>query len=108
MSWDALPRIDKTIAYPVEAGTLVSPEADGRDQGRQGTGKGKVWERGKAEPEGLDRSSRPTRSPTAKGSPALYGYATGILDAGKPGTEIYYDNVKITPEQEVTRQQRCG
>jgi hypothetical protein len=36
--------------------------------------------------------------PNPEGSPALYGYATGIIN-NEPGAEIYYDNVRITPNK---------
>jgi hypothetical protein len=36
--------------------------------------------------------------PNREGAPALYGYAAGIVPPAL-GTEIYYDNVKITPNK---------
>jgi hypothetical protein len=32
------------------------------------------------------------------GSPALYGYATGILEKQK-GSEVFYSSVKVTPNK---------
>ena len=36
--------------------------------------------------------------PNREGSPALYGYVTGIPNVG-PGTDIFYDNVRLTPNK---------
>ena len=38
-------------------------------------------------------------APNLEGSPGLHGFATGIGGPTDPGAEIYYDNVKVTPNK---------
>jgi hypothetical protein len=57
--------------------------------------RGKVWPRDQKEPEAWTlQIEDPT--PNREGSPALYGNATGILEK-EPGCEIFYDNLRVTP-----------
>jgi outer membrane protein assembly factor BamB len=99
LAWDALPRVDKSIAFAWKPDVwytmklTVEPAADGS----KATIKGKVWERGKDEPKDWSVIFEDP-SPYTEGSAGLYGYATGIEEK-VPGTEIYYDNVKITPNK---------
>jgi outer membrane protein assembly factor BamB len=99
LAWDALPRIDKSIAFPWKPDVwytmkfTVEPAKDGS----KATIKGKAWERGQEEPKDWSVTFEDP-SPYTEGSAGLYGYATGIEET-VPGTEIYYDNVKITPNQ---------
>ena len=59
--------------------------------------KGKCWPRNQAEPSAWTVQVSDSRANT-EGSPALYGYVTGIPNVG-PGTDIFYDNVRITPNK---------
>jgi outer membrane protein assembly factor BamB len=98
VSWDAVPRVDKTIAYAWTAGTWYHLKLTVEYNGDKGTAKGKIWERGKPEPE--DWTLEFTDPiPNREGSPALYGYATGIPGGGKVGAEAFFDHVKITPNK---------
>ena len=76
-------------------GAHVSP-AGGLDKA---IARGKVWERGQPEPTSWTVEFEDP-CPNPEGSPALYGYATGIID-NEPGAEIYYDNVRVTPNKSV-------
>ncbi len=99
VSWDAVPRIDKTIDYAWKPGTWYHLKLTVVYEGKDGKGiaRGKIWERGKAEPEGWTvEITDPIANP--EGSPALYAYAVGIPGNGKPGSEAFFDNVKITPK----------
>jgi outer membrane protein assembly factor BamB len=98
MSWEALPRVDKGMAFPWKANTwyhmklMVVPEGD------KAIARAKVWPKGEPEPQAWTTEFEdPT--PNLEGSPALYGYATGILDPAV-GTEIMYANVKVTPNKQ--------
>jgi outer membrane protein assembly factor BamB len=98
-SWDALPRIDVIKPYPWKAGDWFRCKLVVEQQGDQAIVRGKVWPRDQPEPKEWTVEVTDPR-PNREGSPALYGYATGILDeggAGSIGAEAYYDNVKVTP-----------
>jgi hypothetical protein len=72
-------------------------------EGDKGVLLGKVWPRDEKEP--ADWTIKAEDSiPNREGSPALYGYAKNIpgsvAEAQKnPGAEIFYDNVKVTPNK---------
>lgn len=98
ISWDALPRVDKSIAYPWKPGSWYRLKLT-VEVGENGKGiaKGKVWPRGEKEPESwMVEFEDPIVN--AEGSAGIYGYAAGILD-NQPGCEIYYDKLTITPNK---------
>ena len=96
-SWDALPRVDKTIAYPWQPKTWYTLKLRCDVKGDKALIRGKVWERGKEEPKDWTvEFEDPT--PNKEGAPALYGYASGILE-GQIGAESFFDNVKICPNK---------
>jgi outer membrane protein assembly factor BamB len=96
-SWDAIPRVDKSIGFAWKEKVwyrmkLTVDVTDGKALIR-----GKVWQRDEPEPDHWTvEFTDPV--PNTCGAPAIYGNATGIED-GKPGTDIYYDNVTITPNK---------
>lgn len=95
VSWDALPRIDKTISYPWKPDVWYRLKLTVEIKGEKGIARGKAWQRDQPEPkEWTVEVEDPL--PNKEGAPALYGYATGILE-NQPGTEIFYDNVIVTP-----------
>jgi len=97
VSWDALPRVDKTVAFPTKSGEWYRMKLTVQMQGDQGLVLAKVWPRDKPEPK--DWTIEFTDPiPNREGAPALYGFAQGILE-GKIGTEIFFDNIKITPNK---------
>jgi outer membrane protein assembly factor BamB len=98
ISWDALPRIDKTISFPWKPGTWYSLKLTAKVEGDKAIVRGKVWPRDSEEPKNWNvEVEDPT--PNKEGAPALYAYSAGILGPDKPGTEIYFNNVKITPNK---------
>ncbi len=97
VSWSALPRVDETIAFTWEPGVWYRLKLTVAVEGDKGTVRGKVWRRDQTEPEGWTiQVTDPV--PNTEGAPALYGYVTGISDTA-PGTEIYFDNVQVTPNK---------
>jgi outer membrane protein assembly factor BamB len=98
VSWDAMPRVDQTIAYEWSPKTwyhlkLTAAVANGKT-----TLYGKVWRHGDKEPERWTLEySDPT--PNLNGAPFLYGYVLGNDDGVTPGTEVFYDNVTVTPSK---------
>src|SRR5207342_489725 len=95
VSWEALPRVDTTIPFAVMPGTWYRMKLTTEMAGNKGIVKGKVWLRDQKEPKEWTVELTDSR-PIAEGSPALYGYVTGIIGESA-GNEIYYDNVRITP-----------
>jgi outer membrane protein assembly factor BamB len=97
-SWEALPRVDKTLEFAWKPQTWYTMKLGVEVQGDKATIKGKVWERGKDEPgDWTVTFEDPTANKT--GSAGLYGYSADVKGPTDPGTEIYYDNVKVTPNK---------
>jgi hypothetical protein len=97
VSWEDLPRIDQTIAFPWQPDTWFTLKLTVTQKGDKALIEGKAWPVGQSEPE------KPSLTfedpvPNKEGSPGLYGYATGILP-GTTGAEIYYDKVVVTPNK---------
>jgi outer membrane protein assembly factor BamB len=98
VSWDALPRIDKTIVFPWKPDTWYSMKLTVKVAGSKALVQGKVWPRGTPEPTDWTVEVEDPVANT-EGAPALYANSTGIGGPKEPGTEIYFDNVKITPNK---------
>jgi hypothetical protein len=101
ISWEADPpagRINKTIDWAWKPGAWYHMKLRVDVKGDKAVARGKVWPRGAKEPDQWTVEVEDP-CPNREGSPSLYGYATGILGPDSPGTEIYYDNVRITPNK---------
>jgi outer membrane protein assembly factor BamB len=98
ISWDAIPRIDATIRFDWKPDVWYHMKLTVEVQGDKAVARGKVWERGQEEPK---KWTVEVTDPIGnkEGSPALYGNALAVLGPDKPGTPIYYDNVKVTPNK---------
>ena len=97
VSWDALPRVDKTVQFDWQPDTWYRLKLTTEMQNGKGVIRGKAWPADKKEPAEWTVELNDSR-PIPEGSAALYGYVQGVLD-NRPGTEIYYDNLRITPNQ---------
>ncbi len=96
VSWDALPRIDRSIEFPWKPDVWYSMKLTVKLEGDKALVRGKVWPQGEAEPtEWTIQVEDPV--PNREGAPALYAYSAGILGPQQPGTEIYFHNVRVTP-----------
>jgi outer membrane protein assembly factor BamB len=96
-SWDPVPRIDKTIQFNWQPNVwyrmkLTVEIADGK-----GMIRGKCWPRDQKEPAAWSVEVADS-NPITEGSAALYGNVVGVQQ-NRPGTEIYYDNLAITPNK---------
>ncbi len=96
-SWEALPRLDKTIEFPWKADAWYSMKLTVEQNDGKAWIRGKVWPQGQAEPSAWTIEIEDPR-PNGNGSPAIYAYATGILP-DKPGAESFFDNIKVTPNK---------
>ena len=98
VTWDAQKRINKTMPFnfkpdPWYHMKLTATVVDGK-----GIVKGKVWARDDKEPEKWTVEIEDS-VPNTEGAPLIYGFANGTINAAAPGAEIFYDNVKITPNK---------
>ena len=67
-------------------------------EGGKGVIRGKVWPKSQKEPAEWSVEVN-DEYPIGEGSAALYGYVPGILSEQNPGPEVYFDNVRITPNK---------
>ncbi|MFM7152363.1 MAG: PQQ-binding-like beta-propeller repeat protein [Gemmataceae bacterium] len=98
VTWDAQKRVEKNLPFAWKPGVwyrlkLSTTVVDGK-----GLIKGKVWNRDEKEPESWTVEMEDP-VPNTSGSPFIYGFANGTIDAANPGSEIFYDNLKITPNK---------
>lgn len=98
VSWEAVPRIDKTIDYAWKPGVWYHLKLTVTLEGTEGIARGKIWEQGKEEPADWTIEVKDP-IPNTQGAPALYAYATGIPGNNKPGAEAFFNHVKITPNK---------
>jgi hypothetical protein len=95
VAWVPQPRIAKVVDFSWDPDTWLTIKTRVTLAGGKAIAEGKVWPRGEPEPEGWTvEIEDPT--PHSGGSPALHGYSAGIT-ARSPGAQIYYDNVKVSP-----------
>jgi hypothetical protein len=98
VTWDAQKRISKTMPFAFKPKVwyhlkLTTVQLEGK-----GLVRGKVWAKGEKEPEKWTIEVEDP-IPNTRGSPLIFGFAAGAIDADNPGPEIYYDNVKVTPNK---------
>jgi hypothetical protein len=98
VTWEAEPRIDQSIGWPWKPGVWYRMKLSVDVEGSRAVARGKVWPRDEKEPAKWTVQVEDP-CPNREGSPALYGYSVGVLDVSRPGTEIYYNRVWITPNQ---------
>ena len=96
VTWDAQKRIEKKIAFDFKPGVWYRMKITATVVGGKGVVKGKVWPRDEKEPATWTLELEDP-IPNAEGAPLIYGFANGTIDAKTPGAEIFYDNVKVTP-----------
>lgn len=97
LSWDAVPRIDKTIQFNWEPGKWYRLKLTTDIQEGKGVIRGKAWARGEKEPAKWSIEVADS-NPNTEGAATLYGYVSGNFN-DQPGTEIYYDNLRIAPNK---------
>lgn len=95
ISWEALPRIDVASPLDWKSGTWYRLKLTVEVQDNAAVVRGKVWERGQAEPATWTIEFKDPL-PNREGAAALYGYVANA-EADDPGSEIYYDNVVVAP-----------
>jgi hypothetical protein len=97
-TWDAQKRIDRKIAFPWKPEVWYRMKITATVANGKGVVKGKVWPKSEKEPENWTLEIEDP-VPNRTGAPVIYGFANGTLSAQTPGAEIFYDNVKVTPNK---------
>jgi outer membrane protein assembly factor BamB len=96
VSWEARPRINVVVPFDWKKETWYRAKLTVEVKEKTAVIRGKVWERGTEEPAKWTVEFEDP-SPNREGAAAVYGYISNILNDTAPGSEIYYDNVAITP-----------
>jgi hypothetical protein len=97
ISWESTPkpRVDQSIAFDWKPDVWYRVKLTVEAQKDKAIVRGKVWPAKDPEPKDWTIEYEDA-TPNREGAPALYGYATGILE-NDPGAEIYYNNVGVVP-----------
>ena len=107
IAWEALPRINHAIEFDWKPGEWYRLKLAIEPGAKSAKVLGKVWKRGDAEPAKWSIEFDDPNS-YANGAAGVYGYVTNMQESEKqtptgsvketlPGSEIYYDNLSITP-----------
>jgi outer membrane protein assembly factor BamB len=99
VSWEKLPRIDKSIAYSWKSDTWYTLKLTVELHDGKARVRGKIWETGQSEPQDWTVELEDP-VPNRHGSPGLYANAVGVEGEDSPGTPIYFDNVRVTPNKQ--------
>jgi hypothetical protein len=97
VSWEAIPRVDKTIHWDWKPDVWYRMKLTVEVQGDKALVRGKIWERDQQEPAAWTLEYEDA-TPNKEGSPALYAYSNDIL-ADSRGAEVFFDNVSVTPNK---------
>jgi outer membrane protein assembly factor BamB len=97
VSWEARPRINNGKEFNWEPATWYRVKLSVTPKDKTALVQAKVWKRGETEPKEWTVSFEDP-SPNVEGAAAVYGYVSNVT-ADAPGSEIFYDNVTITPNK---------
>lgn len=97
-SWEALPRVDKTIPFRWEPGVWYRLKLTVDVNNGSAIARGKCWQKDTPEPEVWTVEVNDSR-PIGEGAPGLYAYVIGHPPQGGSGTDVFFDNVRITPNK---------
>ncbi len=102
-SWEARPRINHGIPFDWEPNVWYTARLRVEQRPNSALVRGKVWKKGTPEPEQWTIAFEDP-NPNRNGAAALYGYVSNVAPRTDgpplPGSEIYYDNVMITPNDQ--------
>jgi outer membrane protein assembly factor BamB len=98
VSWESLPRIDKSLQMDWKENAWYTLKLTVAQKGDKSLVKAKIWERGKDEP-AVWTLEVEDPTPNREGAAALYANvpAGSIGGPTDPGSEVYFDNLKVTP-----------
>lgn len=95
--WEAKPRINHAVVFDWQPNVWYTMKLRVEVENDKAFVRGKVWERGKPEPEQWTIEFTDPM-PNREGAPALYSYVSNVIDK-EPGSEAYFDNVLVTPNK---------
>src|SRR5262249_54899307 len=102
VSWEARPRINVGAEFNWEPNTWYTVKFTVEQKEKTALLRAKVWKRGDAEPDKWTVEFEDPM-PNRNGAAALYGYVSNVApqEDGSvlPGSELYYDNVSVTPNK---------
>ncbi len=96
-SWDSRPRFNVGVDFDWQPGEWYTLKFTVDQAEKAAVLRAKVWKRGEKEPEKWTIEFTDP-SPNREGAAGLYGYVTNASE-GEAGSEIYYDNVSVTPNK---------
>lgn len=96
VSWEARPRVNVVVPFDWKKETWYRVKLTVEVKEKTAVVRAKVWERGANEPAAWTVEHEDP-SPNREGAAAVYGYISNILNDTTPGSEIYYDNVVVSP-----------
>jgi outer membrane protein assembly factor BamB len=97
VSWEAKPRINAPLEFDWQANTWYVVKLAVEQKEKSAVAKAKIWKKGDAEPAEWMLQYEDV-SPNREGAAALYAYVSNVTDS-TPGSEIYFDNVALTPNK---------
>jgi outer membrane protein assembly factor BamB len=99
VSWEARPRVSVAVGLNWQPGTWYTVKFSVEPKEKTALIRGKVWKKGESEPEKWNIEFEDS-SPNREGAAALYGYVSDPqISVESPGSNIYYDNVTISPNK---------
>jgi outer membrane protein assembly factor BamB len=98
VSWEARPRVNIVVPFDWQKDTWYRVKLTVEQKEKTCVVRGKVWDKSKAEPETWTVEFEDP-SPNREGAAALYGYISNIRNSAEPGSDIYYDNLAVTPNK---------
>jgi len=96
VSWEARPRVNEVIPFDWKKDAWYHVRLTVDVKEKTAVVRGKVWEKSQPEPEKWTVEFEDP-SPNREGAAALYGYISNIRSSEEAGSNIFYDNVKVTP-----------
>lgn len=97
VSWEARPRINVGADFDWQPDTWYTMKLTIEQKEKTAVIRAKVWPTGQPEP-GKWTIEFEDPSPNREGAAALYGYVSNITPES-PGSELFYDNVTVTPNK---------
>jgi len=96
VTWEARPRLQKSVEFDWQPGVWYTLKLVAAAGDKTGKIQAKFWKKGDPEPAEWQLTLEDP-SPNRNGAAALYGYVSNAVSEAKPGSEIHYDNLIITP-----------